>query len=108
MGSHHKYSFPYNKNNTMPLLMEKMGIKGLAVHKVRTGLSMLGIVFGVCSVIAMLAIGTGASEEAQEQIRKLGVHNIIVRSVPPPTSTIPELLKVGRRPVPVNENSASD
>ncbi|HNV21948.1 MAG TPA: ABC transporter permease [Candidatus Hydrogenedentes bacterium] len=47
-------------------------------------LTVLGIVFGVCSVIAMLAIGEGASYEAQEQIRSLGSNNIIVRSVKPP------------------------
>jgi putative ABC transport system permease protein len=45
---------------------------------------MLGIVFGVCSVIAMLAIGEGASFEAQEQIKNLGSQNIILRSVKPP------------------------
>ncbi len=45
---------------------------------------MLGIVFGVCSVIAMLAIGEGASYEAQEQIKNLGSQNIILRSVKPP------------------------
>jgi putative ABC transport system permease protein len=45
---------------------------------------MLGIVFGVGSVIAMLAVGEGASFEAQEQIRQQGSHNIIVRSVKPP------------------------
>jgi putative ABC transport system permease protein len=44
----------------------------------------LGIVFGVCSVIAMLAIGEGASHEAQEQIKSLGSQNIIMRSVKPP------------------------
>jgi putative ABC transport system permease protein len=44
----------------------------------------LGIVFGVCSVIAMLAIGEGASYEAQEQIKNLGSQNIILRSVKPP------------------------
>jgi putative ABC transport system permease protein len=44
----------------------------------------LGIVFGVCSVIAMLAIGEGASHEAQEQIRNLGSQNIILTSVKPP------------------------
>jgi putative ABC transport system permease protein len=44
----------------------------------------LGIVFGVCSVIAMLAIGEGASFEAQEQIKNLGSQNIILRSVKPP------------------------
>jgi putative ABC transport system permease protein len=44
---------------------------------------MLGVVFGVGSVIAMLAVGEGASQEALEQIRKLGSHNIIVESVKP-------------------------
>ncbi|TVR46589.1 MAG: FtsX-like permease family protein [Puniceicoccaceae bacterium] len=44
---------------------------------------MLGVVFGVGSVIAMLAVGTGASREAQEQIRRLGSQNIIIHSVQP-------------------------
>src|SRR5262249_24239562 len=46
-------------------------------------LTALGIVFGVCSVIAMLAIGEGASHEAQEQIKNLGSQNIILNSVKP-------------------------
>ena len=45
---------------------------------------MLGIVFGVFSVIAMLAIGEGASQQAQQQVLQLGANNIIVRSVKPP------------------------
>ena len=45
---------------------------------------MLGIVFGVSSVIAMLAVGEGASFEAQEQIRRQGSQNIILHSVKPP------------------------
>ncbi|MCC5847321.1 MAG: ABC transporter permease [Verrucomicrobia bacterium] len=44
---------------------------------------MLGVVFGVGSVIAMLAVGTGASEEAQEHIRRLGSQNIILHSIQP-------------------------
>jgi len=64
----------------------RSGLKSLWLHKLRSGLTVLGIMFGVCSVIAMLAIGTGASEEAQEQIRKLGSHNIIIQSVKPPES----------------------
>jgi putative ABC transport system permease protein len=64
----------------------KAGFKSLWLHKLRSGLTMLGITFGVCSVIAMLAIGTGASEEAQEQIRKLGSNNVIIQSVQPPQS----------------------
>jgi putative ABC transport system permease protein len=51
-------------------------------------LTMLGIVFGVSSVIAMLAVGEGASFEAQEQIRKQGSQNIILHSVKPPEDDI--------------------
>ncbi|UCB51267.1 MAG: ABC transporter permease, partial [Deltaproteobacteria bacterium] len=42
---------------------------------------MLGVVFGVGSVVAMLAVGEGASKEALEQIRKLGSNNIIITAV---------------------------
>ncbi len=62
----------------------QMGVKSLWNHRLRSLLTVLGIIFGVCSVIAMLAIGEGASFEAQEQIRQLGANNIIVRSVQPP------------------------
>jgi len=59
-------------------------MKSLLLHKLRSGLTMLGIVFGVFSVIAMLAIGEGASKQAQDQILQLGATNIIVLSVKPP------------------------
>src|ERR1035437_10459851 len=49
----------------------RVGIRSLWLHRLRSLLTMLGIVFGVCSVIAMLAIGEGASYEAQEQIKSL-------------------------------------
>jgi putative ABC transport system permease protein len=61
----------------------QLGLKSLLLHKLRSGLTMLGIVFGVFSVIAMLAIGEGASKQAQKQIVALGARNIIVRSVKP-------------------------
>lgn len=61
-----------------------LALKSLLLHKLRSGLTMLGIVFGVFSVIAMLAIGEGASKQAQEQVLSLGATNIIVRSVKPP------------------------
>ncbi|MHC4203622.1 MAG: ABC transporter permease [Planctomycetota bacterium] len=54
------------------------------MHKLRSTLTALGIIFGVSSVIAMLAIGEGASRAAQEQIARLGSQNIIVKTVPPP------------------------
>ena len=65
----------------------RLGIKSLLLHKLRSILTMLGIIFGVCSVIAMLAIGEGASHEAQEAIKKLGSGNIIIRSVKPAEDT---------------------
>src|SRR5882757_8302340 len=61
----------------------RLGIKSLWLHRLRSLLTALGIVFGVCSVIAMLAIGEGASHEAQEQIKNLGSQNIILRSIKP-------------------------
>ena len=61
----------------------QLGVKSLLLHKMRSGLTMLGIIFGVCSVISMLAIGEGASYEAQEAIKKLGSSNIILRSFKP-------------------------
>jgi len=57
------------------------GIQTLLLHKLRSFLTMLGVVFGVGSVVAMLAVGEGASMEALEQIRKLGSNNIIISSV---------------------------
>jgi len=57
------------------------GIQTLMLHKLRSLLTMLGVVFGVGSVVAMLAVGEGASMEALEQIRKLGSNNIIISSV---------------------------
>ncbi len=62
----------------------KLGAKNLLLHKARSVLTMLGIIFGVCSVVAMLAIGEGASYEAQEAIRRQGSTNIILSSVKPP------------------------
>jgi putative ABC transport system permease protein len=62
----------------------RLGAKSLWMHRLRSILTSLGIIFGVCSVIAMLAIGEGASREAQEQIARLGSRNIIVKTVAPP------------------------
>ncbi len=62
----------------------RLGIRSLWLHRLRSLLTVLGIVFGVASVIAMLAIGEGASYEAQERIKNLGSQNIILRSVKPP------------------------
>ncbi len=61
----------------------QLGIKSLLLHKLRSLLTMLGVVFGVGSVVAMLSVGQGASEAAMKQIEKLGSKNIIIRSAKP-------------------------
>lgn len=66
----------------------RFGGKNLWLHKLRSLLTMLGIVFGVASVIAMLAIGEGASFEQKEIIKQLGSNNIIIQSVKPPGEVI--------------------
>jgi putative ABC transport system permease protein len=55
----------------------------LLLHKLRSFLTMLGVVFGVGSVVAMLSVGEGASKEALAQIRRLGSTNIIISSKKP-------------------------
>ena len=61
----------------------RLGVKDLMRHKLRSFLTMLGVIFGVASVIAMLAVGEGASRQALDQIRRLGSTNIILTSVKP-------------------------
>ena len=63
----------------------RLGIKNLILHGLRSFLTMLGMVFGVGSVVAMLSVGEGASQEALEQIRMLGSNNIIINTVKPNT-----------------------
>jgi putative ABC transport system permease protein len=55
-------------------------LANLAGHKLRSALSMLGIVFGVGAVIAMLSIGAGAERQALEMIEQLGVRNVLLRA----------------------------
>lgn len=61
----------------------ELGFKSLMLRKLRSGLTILGIIFGVCSVITMLAVGNGAAYEAQQRIKELGSNNIIIESVKP-------------------------
>ena len=62
----------------------RLGIKSLLLHKLRSFLTVLGLLFGVSSVISMLAVGEGAHYEALEQLKKLGPTNLMVRSQKPP------------------------
>lgn len=69
--------------NTRVVRDIQLGLKNLLLHKLRSLLTTLGVVFGVASVIAMLAVGEGANQEALEQIRQLGSNVIILRSEKP-------------------------
>lgn len=57
----------------------RLAIRGLIDHKFRSFLTMLGIIFGVASVITMLSIGEGAKREAIAKYQDLGVNNVIIR-----------------------------
>ncbi|HAZ13002.1 MAG: MacB family efflux pump subunit [Bdellovibrionales bacterium GWA2_49_15] len=56
------------------------GVKTLAANKIRTGLSMLGILIGVGAVVTMIAIGRGAQKAIEEQLSSLGTNLLNVRA----------------------------
>ncbi|HEY5682541.1 MAG TPA: ABC transporter permease [Sulfuricaulis sp.] len=55
------------------------GLRALASNKVRTGLSMLGILIGVAAVVAMLALGRGAQKAIETQLASLGSNMLMLR-----------------------------
>ena len=57
-----------------------MGLSSLLVHKLRSLLTMLGMIFGVGAVVAMLSITAGAQKEMMSFIDLLGVNNIIIEA----------------------------
>jgi len=57
-----------------------VSLESLLSHKLRSFLTMLGIIIGVAAVVGMLSIGEGAKQEALEQISILGINNIIVNA----------------------------
>ncbi|MCP3918332.1 MAG: FtsX-like permease family protein [bacterium] len=67
-----------------------LGLKNLLRNKLRSFLTMLGMIFGVGSVIAMLSVGAGARHEILTRIQELGVRNIILNSVKPPEEVKPD------------------
>ncbi len=56
----------------------KISLRALRVNKMRSALTMLGIIIGVGAVIAMLAVGTGASRQIEQQISSMGSNLLIV------------------------------
>jgi putative ABC transport system permease protein len=56
----------------------KISLRALRVNKMRSGLTMLGIIIGVGAVIAMVAVGTGASQKIAAQISSMGSNLLII------------------------------
>jgi putative ABC transport system permease protein len=56
------------------------GLQNLLAHKLRSLLTMLGIIFGVAAVVSMMSIGAGAQQQVMAFIEDLGVYNLIVEA----------------------------
>jgi putative ABC transport system permease protein len=58
----------------------RVAMRALATNKLRSGLTMLGIIIGVAAVIVMIAVGSGAQARVEEQIRSLGSNILLILS----------------------------
>jgi len=58
----------------------QLGVQNLLLHGLRSMLTMLGMIFGVAAVVAMLSIGAGARQKVMALIEQMGVHNLIVEA----------------------------
>jgi putative ABC transport system permease protein len=63
-----------------PLGLLRVAMRALAVNKLRSVLTMLGIIIGVAAVIVMIAVGAGAQQRVQEQISSLGSNLLLILS----------------------------
>ena len=61
-----------------------LALRSLWLHKLRAFLSVLGIIIGTASVIALMAFGEGSMQDALEDIKRAGATNIIISSIKPP------------------------
>jgi len=60
-----------------------LALEAVFANQLRTVLTALGIIFGVASVITMLAIGTGAQQSILEKMQLIGTNNIVVKGILP-------------------------
>ena len=65
-----------------PRALLRLGVRSLLLHKLRSTLSILGVVFGVAAVVAMSSVGEGARREAIEQVGALGIDSVTLRGRP--------------------------
>src|SRR5438034_11381003 len=64
-----------------------LALRSLWLHKLRSILSVLGIIIGTSAVIALMAFGKGSMEDALEDLRRQGTTNVIIASVKPTDAT---------------------
>ncbi len=65
-----------------PFQTLKIAFRCLLIHKLRSALSILGVVCGVMAVLVMISIGEGARKKVIEQIEQLGTKNIYLKAIP--------------------------
>src|SRR5882757_7203916 len=58
----------------------RLGLQNLLAHRLRSLLTMLGMIFGVAAVVSMLSIGAGARQKVMAAIEQMGVRNLIVEA----------------------------
>jgi putative ABC transport system permease protein len=63
-----------------PRVLLRLGLGSLLLHKLRSALSILGVVFGVGAVVSMSSVGEGARREAVEQVGALGIDSVTLRA----------------------------
>jgi putative ABC transport system permease protein len=68
----------------------EIAVESIVSNKLKSMLTALGIIFGVAAVIAMLAIGKGAKMEIMEQMKMVGVNNILINPIIPEKSSATE------------------
>ncbi len=88
-------------------LLESLGIalQTLRVHKLRSALTMLGIIVGVAAVVCMVSVGSGARLEVAEKIRTLGANLLLVR--PGALNSGGALMEAGTRPTLTEDDAAA-
>lgn len=73
-----RLAYPRSLLHWLPDL--RLGFDNLMIHKLRSLLTMLGMIFGVAAVVSMLSIGAGAQQKVMAFIEELGVRNLIVEA----------------------------
>ena len=64
------------------VVLLRLGARSLRLHKLRSSLSILGVVFGVAAVVAMSSVGEGARRETLQQIAALGIDTVTIKPQP--------------------------